>query len=101
MKKSEVNTSGNVVNRVISATTSRFMNTFSFYKFHEKLKSMASLKGCKLYIVEESYTSKTCGMCGELNNNLGGSKTFKCPKCSIIIDRDYNGARNILLKHLI
>ena len=101
VKKSEVNTSGNVVNRVISATTSRFMNTFSFYKFHEKLKSMASLKGCKLYIVEESYTSKTCGVCGELNNNLGGSKTFKCPKCSVIIDRDYNGARNILLKHLI
>lgn len=105
VRKTEVNTSGETVdsNRVLTATNSRLMNTFAFYRFHQKLKSMCSLKKIKLYIVNEAYTSKTCGVCGTINNNLGGSKTFKCvnTECNISIDRDYNGSRNILLKHLI
>ena len=105
VRKTEVNTSGETVdsNRVLTATNSRLMNTFAFYRFHQKLKSMCGLRKNKLYIVDESYTSKTCGVCGTINNNLGGLKTFKCINndCKIIIDRDYNGSRNILLKHLI
>ena len=105
VRKTEVNTSGETVdsNRVLTATNSRLMNTFAFYRFHQKLKSMCGLRKNKLYIVDESYTSKTCGLCGTINNNLGGLKTFKCINndCKIIIDRDYNGSRNILLKHLI
>ena len=101
----EVNTSGETVDkkRVLSSTNSRFMNTFAFYKFHEKLKSLSALRNCKLYIVDESYTSKTCGVCGSINNDLGGAKIYKCinNECKLKIDRDYNGARNILLKHLI
>jgi putative transposase len=79
------------------------MNTFAFYKFHQKLKSLSALRNCKLYIVDESYTSKTCGVCGSINNDLGGAKIYKCinNECKLKIDRDYNGARNILLKHLI
>ena len=105
VRKTEVNTSGETVdsNRVLTSTNSRLMNTFAFYKFHQKLKSMCSLKKVKLYIVNEAYTSKTCGVCGTINNKLGGSKIFKCvnSECKISIDRDYNGSRNILLKHLI
>lgn len=48
--------------------------------------------------VTEEYTSKTCGNCGELNEKLGSNKTFECQKCKIVIDRDCNGCRNILLK---
>ena len=47
----------------------------------------------------EEYTSKTCTNCLKINYNLGSDKTFKCPNCSLIIDRDVNGARNILLKN--
>jgi putative transposase len=39
-------------------------------------------------------------MCGCKNENLGGSKIFNCNKCKITMDRDYNGARNIMLKSL-
>ncbi len=51
-------------------------------------------------IQDEWYTSKTCSMCGCKNENLGGSKIFNCNKCKITMDRDYNGARNIMLKSL-
>ncbi|CAG8657271.1 10408_t:CDS:2 [Cetraspora pellucida] len=48
----------------------------------------------------EEYTSKTCGKCGNINEKLGSSKMFKCGFCNYVVDRDFNGARNILLKYL-
>lgn len=56
-------------------------------------------KDCKVKIVTEEFTSKTCGCCGLINNKLGSSETFKCSGCHLEIDRDFNGARNILLKN--
>ena len=87
--------------RVINSSTSRIMNYLSFDKFLMKLKSLCSFRNNKLFIVDESYTSKTCGCCGNIKTDLGGSKTYKCDICNLELDRDYNGARNILLKHLI
>jgi putative transposase len=48
--------------------------------------------------VNEAFTSKTCGQCGKLNHSLGASKVFKCGECEYQCDRDFNGARNILLR---
>ena len=90
-----------LVNRVINSITSRIMNYLSFNKFLIKLKSLCSLRNTKLFIVDEIYTSKTCGRCGYIKTDLGSNKTYKCNDCNLEIDRDYNGARNILLKHLI
>lgn len=55
---------------------------------------------CKVIVANEEFTSKTCGCCGELNRALGSSKVFSCKRCNVVMDRDANGARNILLKHL-
>ena len=43
----------------------------------------------------EAYTSKQCGMCGTLNDNLGASEVFKCPvACTPVgVDRDVHAAR--------
>ena len=57
------------------------------------------LRNKKLIICTEEYTSKTCSKCGEINEKLGGKKIFKCEKCQLQIDRDFNGAINILLKN--
>ena len=45
-------------------------------------------------------TSKTCSCCGKLNYNLGSSEVFVCKECEMRIDRDVNGARNILIKNI-
>ena len=54
----------------------------------------------EVHEVKEHWTSKTCTNCGNIKRNLGRNKIYKCDKCKIIIGRDLNASRNILLKHL-
>jgi IS605 OrfB family transposase len=77
----------------------RLMCMFSPYKFKQKLEWKCSLYGKKLVIVDESYTSCTCGICGA-KANLKGKETFKCEVCDIPLDRDAHAARNIFLKNI-
>lgn len=80
-------------------STKNFCMGLSHYLFKQRLQSKCKEYQCRYEEVDESYTSKTCGNCGELNDNLGTNKTFTCD-CSFKCDRDVNGARNILLKYL-
>ena len=52
----------------------------------------------KVFIVNESYTSKTRSWNGIIDENLGSSKTIR--ENDLIVDRDINGARGIYLKHV-
>lgn len=78
----------------------RAMLTWSHFKFKTFLKFKAKEYGAKVIEVDESYTSKTCGRCGFILKNLGGKKVFRCPRCGLVIDRDYNGVRNVYLRTL-
>ena len=86
----------------LSRKTKKDMYLLSHYKFRQRLKERAALYPNKLVLDEcnEVGTSRTCGMCGHWHEQLGVSKVFNCPKCGLVIDRDLNGARNILLKLL-
>lgn len=86
--------------RVIGRSTVRSMLALSHFSFKERLLFTAKSRGCNVHICNEAYTSKTCGRCGKIKDNLGGNKVFKCSNCFIEIDRDYNGARNIYLKNI-
>ena len=86
--------------RKITSKTTRHMLLLSHYSFQQKLKYKCINRKRKLLLVDESYTSQTCGNCGNRKKNLGGIKTYNCEKCKISIDRDINGARNIMLKTL-
>jgi putative transposase len=85
--------------RKIRSCTVRKMLSLSPHAFKEKLFYMGTRMGCKIDIVDEAYTTKTCGMCGTLKE-MGGLKIYKCNECGFTLDRDYNGARNIFLKYL-
>jgi putative transposase len=84
--------------RKINSKTVRNMLSLSHYSFKCKMEYKCRSLNRNLLIVNESYTSQTCGKCGNLNKQLGGQKIFNCLNCKVKIDRDLNGARNIMLK---
>lgn len=84
----------------LGAMTKRLLNMFSFYTFKERIKYVCKKYNKKIYIVDESYTSCTCGICGKIYRNLGGKKVYNCEDCNIELDRDASGARNILIKNI-
>lgn len=88
--------------RKISSKSVRAMMTWSHYAFRQKLIAKATERGKRVILVTEEYTSKTCCLCGNIKYNLGGSKTYRCASdgCRLKIDRDWNGAINIFLKHM-
>jgi putative transposase len=87
---------------VLNATSKQFCIALSHYKFRERLISKAQEHAVTCKIVDESYTTQTCGGCGQRNLNVGAAKKFKCPieTCAFEMDRDYNAGRNIYLKAL-
>jgi putative transposase len=86
--------------RRLATKTARAMVTLSHYRFKQMLKHQAAKHGGFVVDVTEEYTSKTCSKCGHIHTKLNGSKIFKCPECGHTLDRDFNGACNILLKAL-
>lgn len=78
--------------------TSRNMLNFAHFRFKQFLKYKAEELSCIVLDVNEAYTSKTCSYCGKIQK-IGSKSIFKC-KCGALVDRDYNGARNILLRAL-
>lgn len=72
--------------------------TLSHCEFLERLKTKAKMyKNCKVFVVDEYNTSKTCGNCGVLNK-IGRSRVYNCNYCDYIGDRDINASRNIFIK---
>ncbi len=74
----------------------RLLYLYSHYSFKQRLGFKCYERGNKFFTVQEPYTSKTCGNCGQMYSER--SKIYSCPSCGIKIDRDINAARNILLR---
>ena len=81
--------------RKINEEVVKAMQSFRFYVFGERLKQKSEERGVVLLRTNEAYTSKTNSFNGEIMN-IGSRKSFKYD--GIKIDRDVNGARNILLR---
>ena len=74
----------------------RSMNCFRFYEFKERLKFKCKENGVTFVESSEAFTSKTNSFTGELIENLGSKENFMFNNVSV--DRDINGARNILIR---
>jgi len=87
--------------RRIRSKTARAMANWAHFRFRSRLLDYSrEYPQCHIEIVDEAYTSRTCGSCGVLNQKLGGSKILRCAQCNNRVDRDLNGARNIYLRYL-
>jgi len=87
-------------NRNIHSSTVRAMMALSHYSFKQCLIHMAKSRGCIVNICDEKYTTKTCGKCGFYNKEMKSEEIYNCSSCNLIMDRDYNAARNIMIRNV-
>ena len=79
----------------------RVLLIYKHYQFKTKLEYKSScMEKSIVKVVDESFTSKTCGNCGYIKKDLKNAEIYNCNKCHLEIDRDINGVRNIMLKNL-
>lgn len=81
----------------LSKFEKKYTYALSHYKFNTILKNKCDEYNKKLILVNEMYTTKTCGLCGNIND-VKQARIINCIHCNKNIDRDMNGARNILIK---
>ena len=96
---------GKLSTQGITSKTSKLQPNEKLYSYaisHDKFRTILKQKalkyGSKVHIVCEGNTSRTCGVCGSIKE-IKNNRIYKCEVCKSIIDRDINGARNILIKH--
>ena len=82
----------------LRSKSARSMLTFAHFRFRTFLQAKAEEYSCKVRIVSEAYTSKTCSYSGHMQN-IGSKPRLKCI-CGVNVDRDFNGARGIYLRAL-
>lgn len=68
------------------------------YKFKQHLISKGEEYGCEIIECEEHYTSMCCGKCFHTSKKYNG-RIKTCDSCGYKVNRDINGARNILIKN--
>jgi transposase len=82
--------------RCFGSRLARSMYTWSHRLFRQRLAfAAARYPGRHVFECVEPGTSKTCTSCGWWNKDLKlGDKVCRCPRCSIVVDRQLTGARN-------
>ena len=75
----------------------RKVSDLGFADFVAKLKYIAAKKGIKIVYIDKWYpSSKTCSVCGVVNETLNlRDRTWQCSDCGATHDRDRNAAINI------
>lgn len=68
------------------------------YEFIRQMKYKCEWNNIEFIQVDKYYpSSKMCSQCGEVKKDLKLSdRTYKCEKCGLIIDRDFNASVNLM-----
>ena len=88
-----LNIKGMMKNRHLS----KAISDSKFYYTKQKIIQKAEKHGIEVREVGRFYpSSKTCSHCGETKKDLKLSdRTYKCPKCGLELDRDFNASLNL------
>lgn len=65
-------------------------------QFAAFLSHKAAWAGRRCVAVNPAYTSQDCSGCGHRQSLSLSDRTYACPCCGLVLDRDLNAARNIL-----
>ena len=76
----------------------RKMADLAFGSFVQKLENTAAKYDCEVREVDRFYpSSRTCSVCQYVNEHLSlRDRSWTCPECGAVLDRDMNAAKNIL-----
>jgi putative transposase len=91
-----------VANMVKNRRLSRAINDASMSEFISMLEYKSGWYG-KMFVKVDTWfpSSKTCGACGNKLDELDlSTRSWECPKCKTVHDRDLNAAKNILAEGL-
>lgn len=89
----DLNVSGMMKNKHLA----RHIQNQCFYEFTRQLEYKCELKGIEFVKADRFYpSSKTCSKCGYIKKDLKlKDRNYICPKCGLVIDRDYNASLNL------
>lgn len=65
-------------------------------QFASALSYKAAWAGRKFVAVNPAYTSQDCSRCGHRQKLCLSDRTYTCPCCGVVLDRDLNASLNIL-----
>jgi transposase len=75
-------------------------NNLKPYQFRERLLYKASVLGKIVEVVKAYNTTKTCSNCGCIKEMRLTDREYHCNGCNQVLDRDFNAAKNMILKGL-
>ena len=92
----------NIKGMVKNHKLSKSISDASWGKFIELLTYKAQWNDKQIVHVSRWFpSSKTCNCCGYINQNLKlKDRTWTCPSCKVVLDRDLNASKNILKEGL-
>lgn len=70
----------------------------AFGEMRRQIEYKAAMNGVRVEVADRFYaSSKTCSCCRAKRDDLTlRDRTYVCPHCGVVIDRDLNAARNLL-----
>jgi putative transposase len=88
----------NVKNMIRNRRLAKAISDCGWGEFRRQLEYKAVRYGRRLIVIDRWYpSSKTCSACGHLLAELSlSTRTWRCPSCRTLHDRDLNAAKNIL-----
>lgn len=89
----DLNVKGMIKNRCLS----RAVSDMGFYELRRQLQYKADLRGGRVVVIDRWYpSSKICSSCGHQLESLPlAVRTWTCPCCCAVHDRDVNAAINL------
>jgi putative transposase len=85
-----------VANLVRNHHLAKSISDVGWYQFRTILEAKAACAGRQVVAVPPAYTSQDCSGCGARVQKGLSVRTHICPFCGLVLDRDVNGARNVL-----
>ncbi len=89
----DLNVRGMVKNRCLA----RAVSDMGFFEFRSQLEYKATMRGCTVVVADRWFPStKRCSRCHYVVESLPLSvRTWTCPQCNTVHDRDKNAAQNL------